>query len=175
MASCAGNRTRRRKFDSFVPQFYIVLQCSGYHVCLSRRRSRVRVPSALPEQGYGVFGLYGGCKGRPPSERKTRTTGISSVGQSATLIRWKSLVRVQDARPTIWIRKSTQDIQLSKFSIMYDGLNTFGFPLSFHFRHAQQTFLAFVKWLRRFPFKKITLVRIRQANNVSSILKRMFQ
>lgn len=34
---------------------------------------------------------------------------------------------------------------------------------------------AFVKWLRRFPFKKITPVRIRQANNVSSILKRMIQ
>ena len=175
MASCAGNRTRRRKFDSFVPQFYIVLQCSGYHVCLSRRRSRVRVPSALPEQGYRVFGLYGGCKGRPPSERKTRTTGISSVGQSATLIRWKSLVRVQDARPTVWIRKSTQDIQLSKLVLCTTVLILSGSLYRSILDTYSKLLNAFVKWLRHFPFKKITLVRIRQANNVSSILKRMFQ
>ena len=75
-----------------------------------------------------------------------------------------------DMDSEIHLGYTTQQIQCYS-----DGFSTFGFPLSFHFRHAQQTFLAFVKWLRRFPFKKITLVRIRQANNVSSILKRMFQ
>ena len=55
---------------------------------------------------------------------------------------------------------------------MYDGLNGFGSLYRSILDTYSKLLNAFVKWLRRFPVKKITLVRIRQANNVSSILKK---